>query len=40
MICAICGEDYPNDEINSYGICLDCQSSMLADDDINIGFGS
>ena len=38
MKCVICGQE--KEDLNSEGICLDCQSSMLADDDIDIGFGS
>jgi DNA-directed RNA polymerase subunit RPC12/RpoP len=39
MNCSICGaelDEYERDE----GICRNCQSSMLADDDIDIGIGS
>jgi len=43
MICSICGEDKPEEEINDDGICLDCASSILLNDDIppnidDIGF--
>ena len=39
MNCNICGaklEEWEEDE----GICRNCQSSMLADDDIDLGIGS
>ena len=41
MKCGICGinELLDDDEIDT-GVCRDCQSSMLADDDIDIGIGS
>jgi hypothetical protein len=36
-ICSICGVNklVHSDEIDT-GVCRDCQSSMLADDDINL----
>ena len=36
-ICSICGEEFPEDEMTD-GICLNCASAMLQDDDIDLGF--
>lgn len=34
MICSICGEDKPDEEMNEEGICLSCASSILWNEDI------
>ena len=36
MNCAICGEELEPEE-EPEGICRNCQSSMLADDDLGVG---
>jgi hypothetical protein len=39
MICKICGEDYPPEEMSSDDVCLNCSSSMLQNDGIDLGLG-
>jgi hypothetical protein len=38
-ICKICGGEYPIDEMTDEDICLNCASSMLQNDGIDMGLG-
>ena len=38
-ICKICGGDFPPEEMTDEGICLNCASSMLQEDGIDMGLG-
>ena len=38
MICKICGDECSEDECEN-GICLNCMSSILQNDEIDLGFG-
>ncbi|MEF8847975.1 MAG: hypothetical protein V5A68_02450 [Candidatus Thermoplasmatota archaeon] len=37
--CKICGEEYPPEEMTDEGICLNCASSMMQKDGIDMGLG-
>lgn len=38
-ICEICGEEFPEEEMTDEGICLNCASAMLQQDEIDMGMG-
>ena len=38
IICEICGDEFDEDELED-GVCLNCQSSMLQEDGIDLGLG-
>lgn len=39
MICKVCGEEFPEENLNEEGICDNCISSILQKDGVDLGLG-